>query len=121
MLLRVFANLYVRTVLLGCTFEACGEVHGVTHHGVVLTHGRTHVTRHYVTRVDTDTHVHVVHHLRPLVAFAGPLLAEFHELALHVARSATGALGVVLERHGRAEERDDGVAFVLVERTLVAQ
>ena len=118
--MRVFANLYVRAVLLGGTLETCGEVHGVAHHGVVLTHGGSHVTRHDVAGVDTDAHVHVVHDLRPLVAFAGPFLAELHELALHVAGRTAGALGVVFEGHGRAEERDDGVAFVLVERSLVA-
>ena len=114
MALRVFTNLYVRTVLFGGTFQTCGQVHGVAHHGVVLTHGRTHVSRHDVARVDTDSHVHVVHHLGPAVSFGLPFLAELHELVLHVDGRIAGVLGVVRQGHGRSEECDDGVAFVLV-------
>ena len=59
-LLRVFAYLDVGAVLLSCTFQTGGEVHGVTHHGVVLTHGGTHVSGHDVARVYTDAHVHIM-------------------------------------------------------------
>ena len=75
--LRVFANLYVGAVLLGCTFQARGEVHGVAHHGVVLAHGRAHVARDDVARVDTDAHVHFVDGCGPLVTLVFPLLAQF--------------------------------------------
>ena len=71
----VFANVDVGTVLLGRTFETCGEVHFVAHHGVVLAHGGTHVARHDVACVDADSHVHVVDDFGPLVAFAEPFLA----------------------------------------------
>ena len=117
--LRVFANLYVGTILLGCTFQARGEVHGVAHHGVVFAHGRAHVARDDVARVDTDAHVHFVDGCGPLVALVFPLLAQFSQFLLHIHCRFAGALGVVFERHGRPEEGDDGVAFVLVERSLV--
>ena len=126
MLLRVFANLDVGAVLLGGTFETCGEVHGVAHHGVVLAGLGTHVSGHYVAGVDTDTHVHVVDDLRPflvlvLVELFGPFLAELHEFALHADSRVTGVLCVVRQGHRRSEERDDGVAFVFVERSLVVE
>ena len=95
MLLRIFANLDVGAVLLGCTFKACGEVHGVAHHGVVLTHGGTHVSCHDVARVDTDAHVHIVNDFRPFVAFASPFFTEVQQLVLHVHGGVAGALGVV--------------------------
>ena len=117
--LRVFANLDVGAVLLGGTFKTGGEVHGITHHGVVLTHRRTHVARHDIAGVDTDSHVHVVHDGGPLVVFGNPFLAQGNQLSLHFDSGFAGTLGVVRERHRRAEECDNGITFVLVESSLV--
>ena len=50
-----------------------------------------------------------------------PLRAEAPEPLTHLERRDDGPLGVVLERDRVAEEREDAVADVLVERAVVTE
>jgi hypothetical protein len=48
-----------------------------------------------------------------------PLLTQLRQLALHLKRSRAGPGCVILQRHGRTENGNDGVALVFVDDALV--